>query len=60
MGGNVTQAALIVQDGSTSVGIYLPFVATLFFPLFALLGIVFWRREEALGHLAGVKSSSVR
>ena len=57
---NSTQTELVIQDGSTSIGIFLPFIATLFFPLFALLAMVFWRREEALGNLAGVKSSAVR
>ncbi len=43
-----------------AAALYIPFICVLYFPLFALLLMVFWRREQALEHLGLVKSNSVR
>lgn len=50
---------VITADASVSVAFYLPFIGAMFMPMFALLAMVFWRREKALQALAKLKSHVV-
>ncbi|GAX84419.1 hypothetical protein CEUSTIGMA_g11840.t1 [Chlamydomonas eustigma] len=50
----------VVQSGGASSALFIPFVFTLYMPLFYLIGIVFIRRNQALKHLGCVKAHIVR
>ena len=48
-----------VQTGSTALCFFVPFLGVLFMPLVFLVATVFWRREQALAHVASFKSAAV-
>jgi hypothetical protein len=49
----------IITSSDVAVAYYLPFLGALFLPLLALVVMVFWRREQALSHMASFKSNAV-